>query len=295
MQEHLREWLVHSGFPEETTVLPMHGSLGGTTLWRVSPATDGAPLVARVFTPEAEADAEREAQAMRVAAEHAVPVPAVVLLGCMDPWPVLETTFAAGQPVSDLLRQRPERAGVIGRVMGEALGRLHEISAPVSLPVCADDWLSRGSEALAPIRHLLERVPDHDRLLHLDYHPDNVLTDGEGITVIIDWENSMPGPPHMDLARSQAVLWAVRRGKLAPDAMPGALDDLESGLVAGHAAVAGEDPHAALSAAWGMAMTTADLAQHLGKPESWLTEEVIGPLRDEGDRRILAVLDAAPA
>jgi len=45
-----------------------------------------------------------------------------------------------------------------------------------------------------------------DRLLHLDYHPLNVLTDGKRITGVIDWSNAHAGDPRADAARTVTIL-----------------------------------------------------------------------------------------
>ena len=50
-------------------------------------------------------------------------------------------------------------------------------------------------------------------LLHLDFHPANVLVDGVGrVTGVIDWANAVAGPPVADLART----WAIFATALVP-------------------------------------------------------------------------------
>jgi aminoglycoside phosphotransferase (APT) family kinase protein len=43
-------------------------------------------------------------------------------------------------------------------------------------------------------------------LLHLDYHPRNVLTDGKRITGVLDWTNAHAGDPRADAARTVSIL-----------------------------------------------------------------------------------------
>ncbi|HEY3531026.1 MAG TPA: phosphotransferase [Nocardioides sp.] len=45
-------------------------------------------------------------------------------------------------------------------------------------------------------------------LLHLDLHPQNVLLGDDG-PVVIDWSNSRPGPPGLDVAMSGLILAQV--------------------------------------------------------------------------------------
>ena len=44
------------------------------------------------------------------------------------------------------------------------------------------------------------------RLLHLDYHPLNVMTDGRRMTAVLDWANARVGDPRADVARSHSIL-----------------------------------------------------------------------------------------
>ncbi|HEX2282026.1 MAG TPA: phosphotransferase, partial [Thermomicrobiales bacterium] len=272
MQESIRDWLVQAGFPEEIELAPLGSGLGSTTLWTFVPAPNAAPLLARVFREGGERVANREYLAMRAAAAHGIPVPTVVTRGVVSNRPLLVTTFAAGTPVSQALVEDPRRVHELGVRMGEAMGRLHQVVAPEGLVPRADAWIDRGGPALAPIRPLLATIPNGDRLLHLDYHPDNVLVDGRTVTAIIDWENTMAGPPHIDLARTRAILHAAKVSGRLPEGQQVAVDRLVDGIVQGHATVIGPDPHPALSAAWASAMTADDLAGHLGKPGSWITE-----------------------
>ena len=49
------------------------------------------------------------------------------------------------------------------------------------------------------------RIPFEDeRLLHLDFHPDNVLLSGRG-PVVIDWANARAGEPALDVAMTWVI------------------------------------------------------------------------------------------
>lgn len=246
MQTQLRHWLIQSGFPEEIELTTLRGELGSTSLWTFSPSPNAAPMVVRTFPEGSHAVAEREYLAMRAAASHGVPVPTVIMKGEVDARPVLVTTFAAGTPVREQLAQQPERAHEIGLSMGAALGRLHKVTAPAGLVKTAEAWIDRAGPAVAHLRPLLAEVPHADRLLHLDFHADNVLMDGERITAVIDCENTLAGPPHIDLARSRTILRAVKLGRLIPEELHRVFNEVDRGLVEGHAGVIGRDPYPAL-------------------------------------------------
>lgn len=289
MQDDIHAWLIQAGFPEDIELAPLGSGLGSTSLWTFRPSPRTAPLVVRVFREGATRVADREYLAMRTAADHGVPVPTVVTRGEIRNRPLLVTTFAEGTPVGHAIRETPDRALELGLRMGEVLGRLHTIVAPEGLTAGTAGWIERGGSSLAPIRHLLLTIPDQDRLLHLDYHPLNVLTDGTDITAIIDWENTLEGPPPMDLARTRAILHVAKVSGQLPEEHHGIIDRLVDGLERGHASIVGPDPHPELSEVWATAMTVDDLAGHLGKPGSWVTSEFLERLARRRDALIASV------
>jgi aminoglycoside phosphotransferase (APT) family kinase protein len=289
MQAPILDWLIHSGFPDAIEISTMRRGLGGTELWSFRPSPSTPRLVIRLFPAGADAAAEREAGAMTAAAEHGVPVPTIVMAASFEDRPALVTTFASGEPAAAVIGRHPERAHGIGLAMGTALGRLNEVRAPDQLALEHRRWIVRGGPALAPLHPLLERLPMRDRLLHLDAHPNNVLIDGSSISGIIDWENTMAGPPQMELARTLALLRAAAWGGMIPKALRPALEQLERGIVEGHSLIIGPDPYPQLSSAWGMGMTIEDLSNHLGKPDSWVTEELLARLRAEQEHTISCI------
>ena len=76
-------------------------------------------------------------------------------------------------------------------------------------PLLDDDEKERIALALA-------ELPDGDRLLHGDFHPDNVLVDADGRAVVLDWLTAASGHPAADVARTVVLF---RCGAL-PDGMP---------------------------------------------------------------------------
>lgn len=294
MQADLRTWLIRAGFPADIELSEMRRGLGSTELWSFSPAPGASPLVVRIFAEgTGAAAADREARAMDAAASHGVPVPTVITQGVIANRSFLVTTFVEGVLAAEAFVANPATASDLGDAMGETLGRINQVVAPVGLRSRPDAWIVRGGPALAPIHSQLATLPDQDRLLHLDFHLNNVLVRDSWITGVIDWENTMAGPPHADLARSRAILRAVTLGGLVPGTETVA--QFERGLVAGHTRVAGPDPHPALSTAWGLAMTTADLATQVGKPGSWITDSLVEQLAKERDAQIRAVIAGSGA
>ena len=53
--------------------------------------------------------------------------------------------------------------------------------------------------------NLLDTLPRGDRVLHGDFHPGNLLADGDNVGVI-DWVGAARGAPEADHARTQLLL-----------------------------------------------------------------------------------------
>lgn len=62
------------------------------------------------------------------------------------------------------------------------------------------------------VTEMLAALPDGNSILHLDYHPDNVMSDGEAAT-IIDWMTAARGVPAADVA---ATLYLLTEGEMIP-------------------------------------------------------------------------------
>ncbi|WP_019913771.1 phosphotransferase family protein [Paenibacillus sp. HW567] len=116
-----------------------------------------------------------------------------------------------GRSMLKLISEKPWRLGGYARRMAALHYKLHKLEGP--------EGLGRQKEALhktiiaAPMLTLeektavlgeLEKLPEGERLLHGDFHPDNVLM-GEQVWVI-DWMTGMSGNPAGDAARTVVML-----------------------------------------------------------------------------------------
>jgi Ser/Thr protein kinase RdoA (MazF antagonist) len=89
-----------------------------------------------------------------------------------------------------------------GHRMGELQRRLHDVVAPSSVPAVVGD---RGHPFGAGAT--VAGLPDGRALLHLDWHPLNLLVDAHGeIRGIVDWDNARRGHAVLDVARTHAIL-----------------------------------------------------------------------------------------
>ncbi|MDQ2715424.1 MAG: aminoglycoside phosphotransferase family protein, partial [Chloroflexota bacterium] len=126
---------------------------------------------------------------------------------CWRDHPVLLLSWLPGRPVADELRARPWRAWSLGVLFGRMHAAIHAISAPAILLEHPDAWIDWKVPA-EPALHQRLRSIEHraDLLLHLDYRPFNVVTDGRSITGVLDWTNARAGDPRADAARTFSIL-----------------------------------------------------------------------------------------
>lgn len=122
-------------------------------------------------------DASGEIAVMTYLAERGFPVPAV--------WPgtaagelVMERLY--GTTMLEALVNGAITAERAGEILAELLRRLHAIPARLSA------------------------TPGH-RVLHLDFHPENVLMTPQG-PMVIDWTTTAEGPPGLDSALAALIL-----------------------------------------------------------------------------------------
>ena len=149
----------------------------------------GPHLVLRRYREGEGGDAAIEGAVMEHARRHGFPVPRVyeargreLLLERMD-----------GPTMTGDLARRPWRVAQHGRALAALHACLHEIPPPSGLPV---------------------RFGSGARLVHFDFHPENVLMSRRG-PVVIDWSNASLGDPADDVA----LTWVI----LATSAIPGPL------------------------------------------------------------------------
>lgn len=195
------------GFDEMTTPEPV---LGGwdTSLWRFA-TPDGRHHALRIYPSAQSADAaRREEAALRACEAAGIPVPTVEASGQWEGRPALVLSWCPGTTCLAYLVRRPWTAWRQGVAFGRLQARIHRVEPPAALLEGAPDgWLAWAGERYPEIE---ARVREMDvsvaSLVHFDYHPLNVLTDGRHVTGVIDWPNSAAGDPRADLARTATLL-----------------------------------------------------------------------------------------
>ena len=192
------------GLDGEPEIAPARGGFD-MAMWRVE--YEGRSYALRVFRPGEQAYCERERVVMEAAREAGLPVPEVYRAGAWRDRPALLITWLAGRTMADELRRRPWRIWRLGRAFGHTQAAIHAVPAPNRLRREPDAWIGWQCQDDPALQDRLRRLLRNETaLLHLDYHPLNVLTDGREITGILDWTNAHAGDPRADAARTISIL-----------------------------------------------------------------------------------------
>jgi aminoglycoside phosphotransferase (APT) family kinase protein len=252
---------------------PVYGG-ADTHIWNVEYA--GQRLALRVFAPDQVTMSQREVAAMEAAGRAGLPVPGVLVSGLWGDRPAMVLSWMPGRPLRHELVSRPWRAWALGRVFGRTQATIHSVPAPVSLtyPV---SWVEWANPNAALRDRLLTLSAQRDVLLHLDYHPMNVLVGNGHITAVLDWANARGGDPRADLARTASILRFGPLGGGLPSPVTRVVRRaLHAGWRRGYREIAGPPRDMAPFYAWAGAVMIRDLSPRLGRPDlPWLTYDYL--------------------
>jgi aminoglycoside phosphotransferase (APT) family kinase protein len=196
-------------------------------------------------------------------------------------------SWMPGRPLRDELRAQPWRARALGVEFGRVQAAVHAISRtpPAALLAHPTPWIAWANpdDALRDCLRAAARGPNV--LLHLDFHPRNVLVADGRVSAVLDWANARIGDPRADLARTASIL------RFAP-LDPGVLCPLGSllrrlfiaGWRRGYREVAGPISGMAPFYAWAGEVMIRDLTPRLGRPDlPWLDLQFLERVRQWAD------------
>jgi aminoglycoside phosphotransferase (APT) family kinase protein len=266
----LREIAESLGLPRDVVIEPVSGGASGSA-WRATTGTaryviriDGSPRL--VDSRHAAMDGARAA---------GLPAPAIVARAATRHGEVLLLKWLSGVSMIDALRHDPESAEAWGRRAGALHRNLHAIRAPSRVL----DVITNGGHpfvAGGSVRGLASA----SALLHLDWHPGNLLVDERGgsISGIIDWDNARAGHPLLDVARTTAMLEADPAVVALAAEERARLEAFRHGWAAGYGPDAIDIPPACL--AWAGRVMLADLENRyadvpgaLDRLRAWTAEQ----------------------
>jgi aminoglycoside phosphotransferase (APT) family kinase protein len=256
------------GITAVTSITPVHGGTD-TAIWRVAHGSTISAL--RVFRPQQAETCRREVAAMQAARQAHVPVPIIQADGVWRERPVLLLSWCPGAPLWEAVRRQPWRVWSLGTAFGRTQALIHQIPARAEWQDQRTDWIgwagSNDQRFHTALRRMARPAP---ALLHLDYHPLNVLTDGRHMTAVLDWANARVGDPRADVARTYTILMVEPH---TPGRQPLARS-LVRRLLAwswrrGYEQVAGTLTDMAWFYVWAGAVMARDLAPRVRNPQSW--------------------------
>ncbi len=268
LESMVTEVLTAIDLPADAAVEPAGGATGET--WKVWHG--GTPYALRCTAPGPGIAAQLAA--MRAAGSAGLPVPEVVRHARTGRAEVVLLSWLPGRTVADALRAGLGSAYRMGELMGAAQRALHRIPAPAEVPDAVDaraaapvglDGVGESGHGVGESGHGVgesgDGSPDDGSggaLLHLDWHPLNVLVDGDEVSGIVDWVNTRRGHPLLDVARTQALLTVDPALATLPAAERELLAELTTGWAAGYGPEAASVPADCLR--WAGQMMLADLA-----------------------------------
>jgi aminoglycoside phosphotransferase (APT) family kinase protein len=254
-----------------------------TLIWRVETTSQVSAL--RLFRPEQITVARREVAAMAAAMAAGLPVPRVYAEGIWRGRPVLHMSWMPGRPLRDELRAHPWRARALGVEFGRSQAAVHAMPPPAALFAHSTPWIAWADpdDALRDCLHAAARGPDV--LLHLDFHPMNVLVADGRVSAVLDWTNARAGDPRADLARTASILRFAPLDPGVPRPLGSLLRRLfVAGWRRGYREVAGSMGGMAPFYAWAGAVMIRDLTPRLGRPDlPWLDRQFLERVRQWAD------------
>jgi len=200
---------------------------------------------------------------MAAARAAGLPAPELIRRADTPAGDVVLLTWLPGIPMYEALVHDPSVARHLGQLTGEFQRRLHRIIAPA-------DVADVHAEGVLPFDAArgVTGLPHGSALLHLDWHPLNLLVDEavERICGIVDWDNARRGHPLLDVARTHSML-TFAPSLTGSAARRSALHDYRDGWVEGYGPAAGTIP--APCHLWAGRVMLADLERrYAGTPDA---------------------------
>ena len=194
-----------AGITGATGVEPVGGGMSGAVLWRVRRQAPASDVLLRLFPDWDMHAVEREAASQRHAGSGGIPVPTVSFVGEIASCPVMVMDWVDSRTMLAHLIDMPDRTEHLGHQSGHTLARLHAL--PLPEPSQPGGTVERWNAWVDPwLRDRVTVESPHRVLVHADFHPVNLLTDGEEVVSVLDWSNASIAHPLVDLGRTFACL-----------------------------------------------------------------------------------------
>ena len=252
----LSETIEALGLPADAVLEPAPGGSSGDA-WRVRTGQEN--FVLRFDRSGRHTDGRLAA--MAAARDAGIPAPRLLGRVATSAGEAVLLSWLPGVTMLEALAAHRGRARAWGLRAGAMQRSLHAITAPASVVAVRDD----ADHPFAAGR-TVPKLPDGGALLHLDWHPLNLLVDpaAVAITGVVDWDNARRGHPSLDVARTRAMLTLEPSLASLPEAVREQAHEFLGGWMEGYGLV--EVPGA--SHLWAARVMLADLApRHAAQPE----------------------------
>jgi aminoglycoside phosphotransferase (APT) family kinase protein len=173
-----------------------------TDVWKVE--HEGKAYALRVFRSGESLKQQREIIALRAAKSADILVPEVIAQGVWQDRAASLLWWLPGKMlVLELtLQNNLERVQMLSEKFGRTLAAIHCVIAPSELRGKVNAWVKLAGEEELELQERLLALPlQTDALLHMDFHPLNVMLEGDYITGVLDWAGATAGDPRADFAR----------------------------------------------------------------------------------------------
>jgi len=260
----------------------LHGGWD-TMIWSVT--CNGEMFALRLHRPENSDWVDHEVRAMRAAAAAGISVPDVRARGEWNGRAALLLEWCDGRTMMQNMRRRPWSIRSLGHSLGQRQAELHQVTfAPPE--VDRHDWITRFGPVDDDLRaRLLEVAGPEDRLIHLDFHPLNVMVFNREIGCILDWTNAASGDPRADVARTWSIL---RLMPLTPNRPEPVTESARKLLAAGwlreYEAHAGKLREMPLFKAWAGTAMVIDMQRNVHRPEIWIEQRHVDAIQARVDQ-----------
>lgn len=129
-----------------------------------------------------------------------------------------------GKTLLAILNENPAFLEQIPSVMAGLQLKAHSTKTSVIRPykdllqsaLAAESLNFLSDEQRSKANHYVDQLPEGDSILHLDYHPDNVMSD-ETDSFVIDWATAARGVPSADVA---TTVYLISNGEVPPGTPP---------------------------------------------------------------------------
>jgi aminoglycoside phosphotransferase (APT) family kinase protein len=274
-----KEVLTTLGYVKTSKLQRVRGGWA-TLLWQFK-TPDGLEHVLRIYHQPAGYEEEiawRERTALEACAKAGLPVPRIERVGKVEGFPALVLSWCPGSTLMSLIEREPWFVWRWGRLLGETQARVHAVRPPPQfLTKAPDDWIHRVTNRYTDLAdYLLSLKPSTDSLIHMDFHPLNIIIKDANITGIIDWTGAAAGDPRADLARTEVTILTT---PIPPSPIKPLLNFARKiflrGWRYGYAKIAGFVPDYCPFRAWAAATFLWELELFAFKFDTWAKEEEI--------------------